>query len=142
MNEPKQISTKPISNTKSITENTTNTIIVQEDIYSEITEAITELRRKVDSNKSNPGNKSKKARQKRSRDKDPNRNEIAENQPARNKAKTNQRQDLSREKPVETSKNIAGNLKSRDNINKPSSNKNQTGDQSISQSDNTNYKKK
>ena len=121
MNEPKELSTKPISNTKTITENTTNTIIVQEDIYSEITAAIAELRRKADSNKSNPGNKSKKARQKRSRDKDPNRNEIAEDQSPRNKAKTNQRQDLSREKPVETSKSIAGNLKSRDNINKPSS---------------------
>ena len=102
---------------------------------------ITELRRKAGSNKSNPGNKSKKARQKRSRNKDPNSNEIAGDQPPGNKAKTNQRQVLSQEKPVETSNNITGNIKSQDNSKKPSSNKNQTGDRSISQSDNNNYNK-
>ena len=140
--KPKQISTQPISAFKGKSENAINQpIVIQEDIYSEITEAIKELRRKASNNKSNSGNKSKKSRQKRSRNKEPSNSEIAGDQPRRNKAKRNQRQDLSRDKPVETSKNIAGNIKSRNNSNKPSSNKNQTSDQPIPQSDSTNYSK-
>ena len=50
-NEPEHIPTKPFSNIKSKAKNVTNTIVVQENIYSEITEAITELRRQA-SNKS------------------------------------------------------------------------------------------